>query len=323
MGSVRRGRATAALAALGLAAGLALAGCGGSESSNDSAVGMSGAAPARDTAEGGADTGAVPPAAKAAEPEAPQPGTGGGVEQRQIIYTGSITVRVESVERTAAEITSLVTGAGGFVGGDKRHDNGNRSEAVLTLRVPAARFTQVVDAIAEKGTDDRREISTEDVTEESIDLDARIATQRARVDSARRLLAQAKNLSDLISLENELGRREADLASLEAKKRRLDDLTALSTITATLLGPDAQPAPEEDDGTGFLAGLKGGWKAFAASLRVALTVLGALVPWLVVAGVALAAFYAARRFRRRPAVAVAGAPAPPVPAQKEPADVDG
>ncbi len=222
------------------------------------------------------------------------------VDQRPIIYTGSIRVRVENVERTAAEVTSLATGAGGFVGGDKRTDDGGRSEAVLTLRVPADRFTAVVDEIAGKGTDDRREISTQDVTEDVVDLDARITTQRARVESARRLLAQAKTINDLVSLENELGRREADLASLEGKKRRLADLTALSTITATLLGPEAQapaPPPDEDD-TGFLAGLKGGWNAFTATVGVLLTVLGALVPWLVLAGLGLLVFVYVRRLRR-------------------------
>ncbi|MEV0717331.1 DUF4349 domain-containing protein [Asanoa sp. NPDC050611] len=318
MGSVRRGRALAALAAGGLAAALALAGCSASE---DSGAAGSAVAPAAagdgnsgrdavDMSQAGGEgkvaeqvPGAAPEAAKAQE------GGAGGVElqvdQRQIIYTGSIMVRVDNVERTAAEITSLVTGAGGFVGGDKRTDDGGRSEAVLTLRVPANRFTAVVDEIAGKGTDDRREISTQDVTEDVVDLDARITTQRARVESARRLLAQAKTINDLVSLENELGKREADLASLEGKKRRLDDLTALSTITATLLGPEAQaPAPPpDDDDTGFLAGLKAGWNAFTATLGVALTVVGALVPWLVLAGLALLVFVYVRRRRPRPVLA--------------------
>ncbi|GIF50197.1 uncharacterized protein DUF4349 [Asanoa ferruginea] len=329
MGSVRRRRALTALAAGGLVAALALAGCG----SNDDA-GSTASAPMSDAGGNGAD------AQKAAEgaPQAPQEqaqaqGGAGGVElavdQRQIIYTGSITIRVENVERTAAEVTSMATGAGGFVGGDKRTDDGGRSEAVLTLRVPASRFTAMVDDIADKGTDDRRSISTEDVTEDVVDLDARITTQQARVASARRLLAQAKTINDLVTLENELGKREADLASLEGKKRRLDDLTALSTITVTLLGPDAQaPAPPKSDDTGFLAGLRGGWHAFTATVGVMLTVLGALVPWLVLAGLGLLVFGYVRRLRRgRPAVALAGpglpaarvAP-PTVPTQPAPAD---
>ncbi|GAA1839463.1 DUF4349 domain-containing protein [Asanoa iriomotensis] len=329
MGSVRRGRALAALAAGGLAAGLALAGCSGS--ATDSAGNSSNEAPAAApgmgysvpdggdmSQQGGGDAGVGEKAAPEAA-QVPEGGAGGvelQVDQRQIIYTGSIMVRVENVERTAAEITSLVTGAGGFVGGDKRTDDGGRSEAVLTLRVPADRFTSVVDEIAGKGTDDRREISTQDVTEDVVDLDARITTQRARVESARRLLAQAKTINDLVSLENELGKREADLASLEGKKRRLDDLTALSTITATLLGPEAQaPAPPPEDDSGFLGGLKAGWKAFTATLGVLLTVLGALVPWLAVAGLGLLVFLYVRRRRPRPVLA-----GPAIPAQAGAAD---
>ena len=106
------------------------------------------------------------------------------------------------------------------------------------------------------GRQQSREIDTQDVTEETVDLDARITSQRARVESARRLLARATSITDLVSLENELGRREADLASLEAKKRRLADLTALSTITVSLAGPAAK-ATEEEAETGFLVGLQG------------------------------------------------------------------
>ncbi|GIF70486.1 DUF4349 domain-containing protein [Asanoa siamensis] len=338
MGSVRRGRVLATLAAGGLAAGLALAGCSASDS-GDGTQTSGNAAPAAggpgyagadvaDMSQAGGEEGKAAEQAPGAAPQAPQAaqaqaGGAGGVDlqvdQRQIIYNGSIMVRVENVERTAAEVTSLVTGAGGFVGGDKRTDDGGRSEAVLTLRVPANRFTQVVDEIAGKGTDDRREISTQDVTEDVVDLDARIVTQRARVESARRLLAQAKTINDLVSLENELGKREADLASLEGKKRRLDDLTALSTITATLLGPEAQaPAPPPEERSGFLGGLSAGWDAFLATVGVVLTVLGALVPWLVLAGLGLLVYVFVRRARRgRPTVALAG---PAIPTQPAAAD---
>jgi hypothetical protein len=334
MGSVRRRRVLTAFAAGALAAGVALAGCGSSDDAGTTATApMSDAGGENAQVAPGGDSAADAQKAAEGAPQAPQAqdqaqGGAGGVElavdQRQIIYTGSITIRVENVERTAAEVTSMATGVGGFVGGDKRTDDGGRSEAVLTLRVPASRFTAMVDDIADKGTDDRRAISTEDVTEDVVDLDARITTQQARVASARRLLAQAKTINDLVTLENELGKREADLASLEGKKRRLDDLTALSTITATLLGPDAQaPAPPPSDDTGFLAGLRGGWHAFTATVGVMLTVLGALVPWLVLAGLGLLVFGYVRRLRRgRPAVALAGPglPSTGVPAQPTPAD---
>lgn len=305
-GTRRRG---ALLAAVGLAAVLAAAGCGadGGGTATDS-----GAAPAVGGARD-ADAGAAE--GKAAPAESGAGGADLRVDQRSIIYTGTMRVRVTDVERAAREATDRVRTAGGFVGGDQRDSDSADARAELTLRVPADRFTAVIDQLAGLGRQEQREIRTQDVTEETVDLDARIATQRARVASARNLLAKASTIGDLVNLENEVGRREADLASLEAKKRRLADLTALSTITVTFVGPDAAAAePEEESELGFLVGLRGGWDAFVGAVRVALTVLGALLPFLVVIGVpvVLLLVWSRRRARRTP-------PAGPAPVLPTPA----
>jgi hypothetical protein len=100
-------------------------------------------------------------------------------------------------------------------------------------------------------------------------------------------------------LEKEVATRESDLASLQAKKRRLADLTALSTVTLVLLGPEAPAAVPDDEPTGFLGGLKGGWDSLVASLAVLLTVLGALLPWAIALGLpAWGVLYLTRRYRR-------------------------
>ncbi|MDG4793353.1 DUF4349 domain-containing protein [Micromonospora sp. WMMD1082] len=305
-------RVVAALVAL-----LVLAGCGsGSDGGDDATVSDAAApAPARERAAGAPDE---------AQAGVGAPGEAQGnagtavdtrVDQRAIIYTGSIRVQVDDVDAAARDAAATATRAGGFVGGDQRRSSDADAVAELQLRVPAERFYAVVEELAGLGRQERREIATQDVTEETIDLDARITSQRARVESARRLLARATSISDLVSLENELARREADLASLEAKKQRLGDLTALSTITVTLVGPDVTPV-EEENRMGFLAGLSGGWKVFLASMVVLLTVLGAILPWLLVFGVPVAALWWWSRRRRRtdpvPAlVAPVGTPPPP------------
>lgn len=288
--TTKRQRLATALGAAGLAVLLAAGGCSGSDTRSASDAG----GPGLVRKEGAAEAPAQPGAAADTPADTPADLR---VGQRSVIYTGSITVRVDDVDAAAARATSIATAAGGFVGGDRRSSNTKNAEAHLELRVPAGRFMKVVDDLAALGRPEHREISTEDVTEQVVDLDARIATQQARVRSGRRLLAEAKNLSDLIALENELAKREADLASLEAKKRRLADLTALSTITAVLLGPQAK-SPDDEPQTGFLAGLRGGWKAFVASVQLLLTVLGALLPFLVVLGVPIAVIVLVRRGRR-------------------------
>ncbi|WP_341718997.1 DUF4349 domain-containing protein [Micromonospora sp. FIMYZ51] len=308
--SVRRVRRSPTAVVAAVVALLLLAGCSSDSGGDDSAVSDAGAAAGPAHEGGDAGTAEKPASGGAA--------TDTRIDNRSIIYTGSLRVRVDDVEAAARSAVAVATRAGGFVGGDQRHSADADAFAELQLRVPADRFYAAVEELAGLGRQERREIGTQDVTEETVDLDARIATQRARVENARRLLGQAKSIADLINLENELARREADLASLEAKKRRLSDLTALSTITVTLVGRDASTAEEEDEKQiGFLVGLSGGWKVFLNSMTVLLTVLGALLPWLLVFGVPLGAVWWLNRRRRRnrppePAlVAPVGAPPPP------------
>ncbi|SCE87325.1 protein of unknown function [Micromonospora haikouensis] len=300
--------------AVGLVALLAVGGCsadGGSGGAQDSAA----VAPQQGAPAGGAK------AEQGADAGGARSGAGGGspdlrVDQRSIIYTGTMRVRVDDVDAAARSAVTAVTGIGGFVGGDERASGGTaNARAELQLRVPAERFTAVLEELARLGRQEQRAIRTEDVTEETVDLDARIATQRARVESGRKLLARATSIGDLVTLESEVARREADLASLEAKKRRLADLTALSTITLTLVGPEADVRDPEPD-TGFLVGLRGGWTAFVASLGVLLTVLGALLPFAVAIGVPVAVLVTVLSRRRRRAPAPVVSAPPPVPAAR-------
>jgi hypothetical protein len=310
------------LFASALVAGIVLSGCGADSSDSTSSSPNVAAGKAAD---GGSR------ADSAAQPEAQQPGVAQdtqakapdlSVDQRSIIYRGSIAVRLkDDVNAAAGQATGIATTAGGFVGSDTRTSGtAGSGTATLQLRVPGDKFSTVVDQLSKLGTEEHREINTEDVTEETIDLDARIQVQQARVDSGRKLLAQAKTLNDLVMLEKEVASRESDLASLQAKKRKLADLTALSTITVTFLGPVAPgPKPAEPEPTGFLGGLSAGWHALLASLRVLLTVLGALLPWVIALGLpAWGLLYLWRRYWRermtsRPALATAGAPMPVYP----------
>jgi hypothetical protein len=287
-------RRTIFLAGSVLLTGLLVAGCGAGSSSSDTASSGSG----------------VSRQGVAAAPEkAPDQAAGGAtakdspdlsVDQRSIIYRGSMSVRVKNVTAAASQITGIATTAGGFLGSDSRSRDSGSDTATMELRVPADKFASVVDQLSKLGAEESRQISTEDVTEQTVDLDARISVQQARVDSGRKLLASAKSLSDLVMLEREVATRESDLASLQAKKRHLADLVALSTISVTLLNeqaPAPKPKPEKH---GFVGGLAAGWHALLSSLRVVLTVLGAVLPWVLIVGVpAWAIYYLVRRAQRR------------------------
>src|SRR6185369_11641298 len=134
--------------------------------------------------------------------------------QRQIIYSANVSVTVPDVNKAADDATAAARDAGGSVSADQRTLDNDRSIATLTLRVPSTAFTSTVERVSKLCTELSRSVQSQDVTENLIDVDARIATQRASVDRVRALLAEAKTIGEVVSIESELTRREADLDSL-------------------------------------------------------------------------------------------------------------
>jgi hypothetical protein len=232
--------------------------------------------------------------------------TTGPVEGRSLIYRGDITVRVDDVEIASGQVESIATKLSGHISSQKRVAGTNKASASITLRVPSKSFDDAMSQIAALGTEQSRGSNTEDVTEAVVDLDTRIAAQRASVESVRKLFEQATALNDVVLLERELSQRQAELASLEAKKRRLDDLVALSTITISLAGPNTE-IPQER-APGFLGGLQAGAAALVTAVELILVTLGFLLPFAIVIGVPLMlVIWLSRRRRRRRAIAPAPA----------------
>lgn len=287
--------------ALMLAAGCSAQNSGDSNSKSDGGSGSAGitAPQAADGATG--EKAAVPGDANMSQAQ----GYNGQapVFDRSIIYTGNITVRVDHVDVSAERVRSLATSSGGFVATEKSSSgNDSQEQASITIRVPAAKFGDIMDQLGKIGKELDRNISTEDVTEQVADLDAQIKATQTSVDSVRRLLAQAKDLNQILLLEKELTSRQATLDSLTGKKRRLDEQVALSTVTIQLIGPEVQFIQPKSEDPSFLGGLRSGWDSFVVLLKVVSAIIGFLLPFLIalaVVGVPLMWWW---RRRKRPAV---------------------
>lgn len=224
---------------------------------------------------------------------------------RKVISTGELTVRARNLGETRAEVTRLVTSWQGLVADEQstsdRH--GRLVSSTLTLRVPSDRFDEAMAALARLGRVAHQSRSAEDVTTQVIDVDARVEAAQRTIQQIERLLHRARRLSDVIAIESDLARRQADLDSLKQQQAWLRDQTSLSTITLELARPLAGAA-EPTRATGFLAGLERGWHALGAGTVVLLTVLGAVLPFGVLAAVVgVPAWVVVRRRRARHAPA--------------------
>lgn len=222
---------------------------------------------------------------------------------RDLIQRASLTVRTERVGTALQRVRVIVTGVQGVVA-DELTETGRGGEpqrSSLTLRVPANAFDAVLADLGELGRVGSKQVTTQDVSTQVVDVDARVLSAERTLRRIRELLEQADDFSDVLSLESELARREADLASLKAQQAYLADQTALSTITLTLLQPAPIVHPPTDDRpAGFVDGLRVGWDALAGMATVVLTGLGVLVPLLVVlVPIAGLAWWGVRRLPRR------------------------
>ncbi|MFD7087040.1 DUF4349 domain-containing protein [Streptomyces sp. NPDC059896] len=294
-------RAMPAFAAALLTVSLALAGCSASDGGENKSAADSAAKPVQ---EGRADAADARPGAGAPAPG----GEGAGAKQRpapagtHVIRTAELTVRVKNTEKALATARSAAVNSGGLVEDESTERiDGDHVGSRIVLRVPRDAYDDVLAELAGTGTLVARKANAKDVTDQVVDVDSRIASQRASVARVRELMDRATRLSDVVTLEGELSSRQADLESLLAQQASLKDRTSLATITLELTEAPVATKEKEEDDPGFLDALGGGWNALTVTVRWIAVVIGAVAPFAAVLAVLYALWRLVRgRLPRRP-----------------------
>jgi Domain of unknown function (DUF4349) len=271
--------------------------CSASETGSTAAAPGVATPPARDNAGSGAGSGAG-----AAQQQPGQQATA-PVQERKLVQTAQLELVVKDPFEAISQARTVATGTGGFTG--QEDSSGDR--ATVTLQIPADRFDSAIEQLLRLGRPTVQRKQASDVTEQVVDLDARLATQRASVDRMRALLGRAQSVGEVAQIESELTKREADLESLQGRRDALGTKVALSTVTLRVTRESA-PAPVAAAGGGFTDGLSDGWSAFGDFWRITTTVLGALLPFLVLAAIPLGLIVYFRRKRRKTALPVTESP---------------
>ncbi|MFG6491714.1 DUF4349 domain-containing protein [Microbacterium sp. P03] len=222
-----------------------------------------------------------------------------GDQTRQIIATGSAAVAVDDIRVAIRQIGDAAVASGGFVesmtigrsgvvtpidgSGGASYDMlpvpAPTDGGWISVRVPSDELSALIDTLGDSGEVTASSISRQDVTDQSIDLRARIASGEASVARLTDLMAQAASVGDLIAAEGALAERQATLESYQQQLDYLQGQVKMSTLTVTVV-----PATEAvtADPAGFGDGLAAGWNGLVATLNGIVVALGFLLPWLVV-----------------------------------------
>jgi hypothetical protein len=309
---MKKRAAVTSLALLSVLLAGALAGCnggsggsGGSGDSGGSGGSVSAGAPApvdgvRANAESNAESSADSYAGTGRGRVEPGP----DLVARAVIRKGDVELRAADVGKAQFEVQRVVDRHSGQVTEEKTttDDDGDPAYTRMVLRIPTGRFSAAMSALKEIGELESADSSEDDVTTQLIDTRSRLRAQKRSIARITVLFDRAESIRDIMAIEAELSRRQADLDSLERQLAYLRGQTSMSTITVSIdeIPTKAAPKKADDDHAGFVAGLSAGWDALSAFAVALATALGALLPWLIVLGIlGPPAYLLARALRRR------------------------
>ena len=277
------------------------------------------------TSSGGGAVSAVAPGAPEATVQDSAnnaPTTSGGVSQktsatsadRLVVMNAAVHLRVDDLGAAIASIRTLTQTVGGTisqltVNADTESPTANAAQstsstprmpgpasASLTLRVPAQSLAGVQAKVSALGRLISQSSSESDVTQQHIDMSARLTNLRAEEARLRGLLARAGKVTELLAVERELSRVRGDIESMQAQLAYLESQAAMATLTVSMDQPGPVVRPSSG-GWGIVDAITSGVQGAVQLVRIVITAVIALSP--LVAIVALFWWFFSWRARRR------------------------
>ncbi len=183
---------------------------------------------------------------------------------------------------------TLVEAEGGYIAGTSAQaapiDNQIRT-GVINFMVPAANFDATIDDLSKIGKVQNEQITGTDVSGQYLDLQTRLNNAEAQRTAMLALLTQAKNINDLIAVQNQIAQITGTIEQLKGQIKYLDQHTAFSALTITMTeAPATAPAPVSDN-WGFATALSDAAHNFVATVNYVIVGLGVLGPFILLGGV--------------------------------------
>jgi len=217
----------------------------------------------------------------------------GSVDDRKIVQTATVRMQVKDVNGSFGEVGNIAAAAGGFVASSNFSYQGDQQIAAVTIRVPAGAYQDVLRQVRALGAKvDSEASNASDVTEEYSDLQARIRTLEATETQLLQLLGQAKNVSEVLQVQDRLNSVRTQIEQAKGRVALLDKLSDFATISVSLR-PLAVPVKTDGGGVDLGAEISRAWDdsleflgGIAAGVLTVLVFSWWLIPLAVPAAIA-------------------------------------
>jgi len=231
----------------------------------------------------------------------------------KIVYTGSLELVVEDLPAALAKAKTAVLATGGYIGASQERNDGDRSVATITYRIPAARWDETVDALrglAAKVVGGQTQAT--EVGSQIVDLEARLRNLRASETVLVEIASGTGKVSDLLEVQARISEVRGEIERIDAQRAQLEDQAAYGTLVTTFGTEIVQvqqtakgwdPAKDVDGATATL--IEAGQAIVSAAIWFGIVWLPVI---LVLVVIALVVRWAVRRFlpKARPMDPIAG-----------------
>ncbi len=192
--------------------------------------------------------------------------------ERKVIKKGNISFSSENLDATEVVIKTALSANGGYISEETANEDNYQASRKLVVRIPATQFDIFLKDISDKaGKLESKNITTEDVTTEYLDLTVHIRIKKALEERYYELLQQCKTMDAIIQMEKQLNEVRTDIETAQGRLNYLSGLTSFSTLTITFYAPEAQPVVAKN---GFFAKVG---KSFASGWNFILNFIIGLV----------------------------------------------
>ncbi len=196
---------------------------------------------------------------------------------RKIISTAQLQLEVDNVQTAFNEITNITLMQSGFISGSSIYGYGGRKSGQVTVRIPQKNFYSALEQIEALGTVRSRQIQGQDVTEEFIDLGARLGNLKKQEMRLQEILKMATTVKDVLEVEHELERVRGEIERLTGRLNYLNQSVEMSTINVNAV----EPAPFTGDSWGITEALGQAVRGFVESIKGLIVFTGFILPILV------------------------------------------
>ncbi len=159
--------------------------------------------------------------------------------KRLIVKSASISIEVSDPEATANDINSLIKKQSGYI---ENTYNNDQQRIGLTAKIPESKLDFFIDEVESRGKLLSKSLHSRDVTEESINIEAKLTNLTSLRNKFRALLAKAKNVIEILAIEKELTRIQSEIDSIEGHQKIIHNQVSfsrveISIIRETIYGP--------------------------------------------------------------------------------------